>query len=453
MASGGATSASPHPSSATPSWGRRLVGIEGLRGIAALSVVVSHVQVHTANGVELGAAQRIVGQLNQGLTLFFALSGFLLFRPFAAAIISGAPRPPAGRFLRNRALRIYPAYIVILLLASYVLQTTYVVASDDDGIAGVGNTLGPISEWWKLLADLSMFHTIAPATVKTGLGVSWSLTTELCFYLVLPLLAAGAAWLARHRMPKLAAVWTVPAALLVTGIIGRVVAERTLNAATPEQRFDQQWGSTWHAVLERSLFVQADLFAYGAAAAILFVLIERQLVGARAALAIRLVAIVGFLAVALLLVGPGLPGRFDSSRWETSPVAAACAALILWTALPNRSDRPSSVGRLSETRPLHFAGLFSYSVYLWHLPVLWWLSIRDLLFPATPAGFVGNAVLVVALTVALSAATYYLIEAPALRLKKRTDGGKTADAGPPVIATTVHTPTGPDAVLPEPSRD
>jgi peptidoglycan/LPS O-acetylase OafA/YrhL len=56
----------------------------------------------------------------------------------AAAIIAKAPRPPAGRFFRNRALRIYPAYVVIFLMASYALQTGYAAATNDDtGVDGV----------------------------------------------------------------------------------------------------------------------------------------------------------------------------------------------------------------------------------------------------------------------------------------------------------------------------
>ena len=62
----------------------------------------------------------VLPYLPSGLTLFFALSGFLLYRPFAAAIVR-AERPPYVRaYLTNRALRILPAYIAILILVGLI---------------------------------------------------------------------------------------------------------------------------------------------------------------------------------------------------------------------------------------------------------------------------------------------------------------------------------------------
>jgi peptidoglycan/LPS O-acetylase OafA/YrhL len=409
-------------SSTRPSWGRRLVGIEGLRGLAAVAVVVAHVQGHLEAGVELGRAERVVGQLHHGLTLFFALSGFLLFRPFAASLVAGAPRPPIRRFLRNRALRIYPAYVVVFLLASYVLQTTYQHSTSTDGIAAVRGTLGPITDPLTALADVSMLHTLLPGTVKTGLGVSWSLTTELTYYLALPLLAVAAVSLARRGASRRLVVWLVPAALLATGLTGKLLAEATLHYRTPGERFHQLWGATWHAVLERSLLAQADLFAYGAAAAIVFVLAEQGVLGPRAIAAVRGAAGAVVLLVVLQLLRVGhLPGALGTSRWEDSPIAATCACLILVAALPTARRRASAPGRVLELPPVRYAGLISYSLYLWHLPVLWWLETHGATFGVSPAGFAGNAVLVLAVTAALASLTYHLVEAPALRRKRRTD--------------------------------
>jgi len=346
-------------------------------------------------------------------------------------------------------LRIFPAYIVIFTIASYALQTTYITAANgEDGFAGAGDTLGPINNWWHALLNLGMVQTFFPATLKTGLGVAWSLSAELCFYLLLPVLAWAAVVLVRRGVHRLLAVWFVPVFLVITGILGKFLSAATLSGTTPTEIYAQNWGPTWHAVLERSILPRADLFGYGAGAAILFMLIERQLLPSRAVTAVRITAISGFLIVGMLLVGPGLPSVLGDTRWKTAPIAAACAALILWAALPSRRGRPSWVGRICETKPLHYSGLVSYSTYLWHLPVLWWLEIRGLLFGPSTWGYVGNCVIVVAVTIALSSLTYHLIEAPALRLKKRTDGGKAAAAGPPVVAGEVHTPMGPDAVLP-----
>ncbi len=102
-----------------PAFARRLVGIEGLRGIAAASVLTAHVWLisqPSGHFFELGWLNTYVfPQLKNGVTLFFVLSGFLLFLPFVAAALRDEPRPAFDAYLRNRALRILPAYWFILL--------------------------------------------------------------------------------------------------------------------------------------------------------------------------------------------------------------------------------------------------------------------------------------------------------------------------------------------------
>lgn len=72
-----------------PSWGKRLAGVEGLRGIAAVSVVLYHLGLTASFHVQTGPLEIFFTLFNQGLTLFLVLSGFLLYRPFVAAIVQG----------------------------------------------------------------------------------------------------------------------------------------------------------------------------------------------------------------------------------------------------------------------------------------------------------------------------------------------------------------------------
>ncbi len=101
-----------------------MAGIEGLRGIAAGSVMLGHtiILLGAAGFVVPGFLYPLTGLLLQGLTLFFVLSGFLLYRPFASAIINGRAAPRTRDFLRNRVLRIWPAYLVILGLVGLRLR-------------------------------------------------------------------------------------------------------------------------------------------------------------------------------------------------------------------------------------------------------------------------------------------------------------------------------------------
>ena len=99
-----------------------LPGIEGLRGVAAVAVLLYHVQRQLARPTTDVPLVGEVAFFSHGVTLFFVLSGFLLFLPFARSLIDGGPLPRLSRYAANRALRVFPGYIVVLLLVSLVLR-------------------------------------------------------------------------------------------------------------------------------------------------------------------------------------------------------------------------------------------------------------------------------------------------------------------------------------------
>ncbi|HWI71706.1 MAG TPA: acyltransferase, partial [Baekduia sp.] len=425
-----------------PSWGGRLHGIEGLRGLAALSVVAGHVWAHSSDGVALWSrSTNVVAHLHHGLTLFFALSGFLLYRPFATAILAGAPAPPLRSYLRNRALRIFPAYWVILLLASYVLGTTYAsAASPTSGVHGVDGTLGAMTDPGQILANLALVQTYLPSTIKTGIGVSWSLTTELAFYLLLPALAAMAALaLRRLGLRRRSAVLLPPLAMLVLGAAGKVCAAETLHASSGAELFFARWGANGHAVLERSVLAQADLFAYGMLAAAFFVAVERGRVADAWIVRVRAAATVAAVAVAAGLawgLGPSAP---NAQRLEDAVVGATCAGIILLTVLGGADRRATPLQRLVEARPLRWIGLASYSLYLWHVPVIWWL-VNHHVAAGGRAGYLVNLVLVCGVSLALATLTYRFVELPAMRRKRRTDAPAPQTTWAPVPASAATEP-------------
>jgi peptidoglycan/LPS O-acetylase OafA/YrhL len=97
--------------------------------------------------------------------------------------------------------------------------------------------------------------------------------------------------------------------------------------------------------------------------------------------------------------------------------ALACALLLALVVLPD-ARRASSLKRTLETRAATFLGLVSYSLFLWHEPVVWWMRIHGLTFSGV-AGFGINIVVIGSITVALAALTYRFVELPALKRKKR----------------------------------
>jgi peptidoglycan/LPS O-acetylase OafA/YrhL len=152
--------------------------------------------------------------LVNGVTLFFVLSGFLLFLPFATAALREQPRPAFAAYLRNRALRILPAYWFVLLFVALVLQSAALYSAGKQGAIHDPSLLGQ---------NALLLQTYHPSTVGTGIGPAWSLVIEVAFYLVLPLLVLAAIWLAgraaTHAQRVLALLF--PAALLaLIGVIG-----------------------------------------------------------------------------------------------------------------------------------------------------------------------------------------------------------------------------------------
>jgi peptidoglycan/LPS O-acetylase OafA/YrhL len=130
--------------------------LDGLRAVAALAVLLTHVAFQTGEVVR-GAGGAVLARFDAGVAVFFVLSGFLLTRPYAAG------RPPAVRaYAIRRALRILPAYWVAL--AAVALS-------------------GPVS-WAHVWLGQTYAGPLAPAFTQT-----WSLCTEVAFYAVLPLLA------------------------------------------------------------------------------------------------------------------------------------------------------------------------------------------------------------------------------------------------------------------------
>lgn len=396
-----------------PSRGARLVGIEGFRALAATSVLVYHAWLYsspTGAGAAAGPLRHVLPDFAYGVTLFFTLSGFLLFRPFAAAIIRGEPLPKFGSYLRNRALRIFPAYWVILLLAALVFQS--VLIRDLNGALRNGG----LFEVRRLIPDMLLIQHYDPDTVVTGIGPAWSLAVELVFYVALPLLVLLAAKLARRasgRRGRQLATLAPVALLLAVGLGGKAAAAYVVSPIHP---FDG-WEADWHSVLERSFLCQADLFAFGMALAIVRTESEDGLL--RLPRRWR----VGTAALALLCYLVTAKFTHFVEQMSYSPfntlIALGCALLLALVVLPAR--RPHRAGlfvRFLETRPVIAVGLTSYSIFLWHEPLIRWMAGHDLT-AAGKGGLALNVLMLGAFTGALSALTYRFVEVPALRLKSR----------------------------------
>jgi peptidoglycan/LPS O-acetylase OafA/YrhL len=407
----------PHEGSSpvvAPSSGQRLAGIEGLRAIAASAIVIVHVWgFGAADGWVLGSGRwtaDAIASLSAGVTLFFTLSGFLLYRPFAAAIARDVPYPPIRSYLRNRVLRIAPAYWAILAVTGLLLGATYV--RDAAGKLQVGRLSDPVD----LLQTALLLQDYRPDTMILGIGPAWSLAVEAVFYCVLPVLVLAAAWacrFARDRRGRIAVLLGPPLLLLALGLAGKFVEAHFLPG-DPTAGYSPDWRS----VLERSFIVQADLFSFGMTAAVVHVqVVDGHFVFS--ALWRRLAVALGTLV-------------FVASAWtmhqaehsflvQNTGEAFGLALLLAAIVLPAPAGaRPFAVVRPLERRTLVAIGVVSYSLFLWHLPVLLWLKLHGFTAGGGVPGLVFNLVLIAVVAGALSALSYRYVELPALRRKRST---------------------------------
>ena len=200
--------------------------MEGVRAVAASCVLIYHCWLYGAGGGEraqLGLVNRfLLPHLPLGVMLFFALSGFLLYLPFVFSVVNQTKYPDIRRYFRNRALRILPAYWVILFAVGVLLPAA-VIRTSPHSI-----TLGRLTSSPTLIVrDAALVQDYLPGSMLTGIGPAWSLAVEVVFYLALPLVSWLAAACARRADGpggrSLAAL--VPIALLVViGLSGRATA-------------------------------------------------------------------------------------------------------------------------------------------------------------------------------------------------------------------------------------
>ena len=142
----------------------RSSGLDGLRAVACLLVVAFH--LHTVNGVSFGPLDVIVRGGDSGVWLFFALSGYLLYKPFLRG-----PVELVGYGLK-RAGRIVPGYFVALI-----------------GLAVLTGSRLPIEHPLPYLTISSAYDI----PLRGFLGNAWTLSAEILFYLTLPWIARLAA--------------------------------------------------------------------------------------------------------------------------------------------------------------------------------------------------------------------------------------------------------------------
>jgi peptidoglycan/LPS O-acetylase OafA/YrhL len=329
--------------------------IDGLRAVAVLAIAIHHAFPTLAPGGFVG------------VDIFFVISGFLITRIVAAEMAEG--RFSFTRFYLRRVRRIVPAYIAVTALVTalaawLLLPRAFQLFGGSLAASGLFLT----NVWFT--QGMGYF---APQALQSPLLHLWSLGVEEQFYLVWPLLLAGLAW-----APLRAARPLIVVALAAASLVGA------------------QWliahnGSIWAFYLFPTRvweFVAGGLLALG------------YLPPPRGPVAANLAAGGG-----LLLIGASLGVIGEATPFPGLFAIPACfgAALTIWS---GQGHAPAAAAPL-RWRSMVGIGLISYSLYLWHWPLL----VLGRVWLQRPL-HAQEAALAVILSVILATLTWRFVEQP-----------------------------------------
>jgi peptidoglycan/LPS O-acetylase OafA/YrhL len=354
-------------------------GLDGLRAVAVLAVMVQHAGLHIPGGRGLALPGGFLG-----VDVFFVISGFLI-----TSLLLAEHRRDGGialrRFWLRRARRLLPA--VALAVAGTCLLITLadlpldVPSARGDALA----SLGYVANWRFVLTRQSYFDSFGLPSPFRHL---WSLAVEEQWYLLFPpVLALALAWRPLRRRPGL-----LMAGLLAAGALSAARMAALYHPGDDPSRV--YYGTDTRAfTLLAGAALAAAAAAHPRAVARLRPLLPVLAGAGLAALAVDFRVYDGHEAT---LYRGGLGG-----------VALASAAVVAGVALPGASG---PVHWLLSRRVPVAVGIISYGLYLWHWPIFVWLTPER-------AGFHGLRLTALrfGLTFAVAVLSYRLVERPIRR--------------------------------------
>jgi peptidoglycan/LPS O-acetylase OafA/YrhL len=330
--------------------------VDGLRAIAVLSVVMFHFAREWLAGGYLG------------VDIFFVLSGYLITRIIHKEIVDG--HFTMSGFYERRIRRIAPALLFMLAVASAIALFVLLPADLEGYGKGLLATLAFVANIYSW-RDTDYF---ARAAEDKPLLHMWSLGVEEQFYIAFPLILAFVV----RRWPRLAL--PLVAAMTAASFLLNIVALK-VGAANPAFYLfpTRAWELGCGAVVALALPVDPQL--------------------PRSSRTQSIASGVALLAIAFALVHPAPVWAF----LPDSVLAVVGTAILLQTG--NSMSTP--VTRLLSLKPLVWVGLISYSLYLWHWPVIVfarYFLVRDLTYSEVLAAF--------AMMVGIGWVSYRFVEKP-----------------------------------------
>lgn len=322
-------------SSVRPPSDARLDVLDGLRGIAILMVVWWHLWLFswlspffTVFGHRFDTLV-IPGTGLMGVELFFFISGFVLFYPYARHLFEGRPLQTVKQFAYRRFVKIVPSYVIALIVAAVLLGE---FPTFWQGV-------------WQIVSHLLFIHIFSVPTWVGINGVLWSLGVEVQFYVIFP----AVCW-AFRRWP--------------------VITYLAMVAVAVGYRLWASHIDIGDYVLMGQLPAYLDLFANGMLAAYLFVWARARLPVERYQWLGTAVALGSGVAIFALLNNllTRLYVHNGYNAWQASNRPFFGLALLVFTIAALFSY--AWLHRAIANRAFVFLGVISYNLYLWHNVVM-----------------------------------------------------------------------------------
>lgn len=379
-----------------------------MRALAAISILVVHTSLFSRAYLNDGYGG-LLAHLDIGVPFFFLLSAFLLYRPFVVARVEVSSRTSFWEYAKRRFVRIFPAYWLVLTLAAIV-----------PGLAGAFS-----GNWWVYYGLLQNFPVYDPTGVcsvdplRCGIPVAWSLTVEVLFYALLPLIVLVMAWLGSR--------WRGHPLTLEFGLVAGLTAiSIPIQASVPTGKA--------HIFLFFSPFGRGWWFALGLAMAAVSVHIARSrrepafVDWLRRRPGVPVLTGIAIYAVLVLFVLQQTPSLafpvIDMREYMAQYLLFGVIAALLILPAVFGVDGGGLTRRALGHRSLIWLGLISYGIFLWQIPVLVWV-FDDL----GVQGFLPLTAITLIVTIACAAVSFYALERPLMRLVRSRRGAGGAAFG------------------------
>lgn len=329
-----------------------------IRLLAASQVLI----VHVANHLGLDSPLLVAVKMFPGVPIFFFISGYLIYSSFDRLTPKGWKA-----FYLNRVVRIYPGLIVCTLCSIFAAYLTGYFR---------GREINPVKLIGWLAGQVTIFQFYNPPFMRdfgTGVlnGALWTVSVEVQFYLLVPVLY----FLLRRQKP----MW---AAILLVSVIANLA-----------DRLGRDWTRMGWKLLAVSFVPWVFMFLVGFG------------LSSRPDWQRRVLRLNGWVLVAAFVLSMvAIPDLRTNSSNSMNLVSFLILAMMLLKV---------AFADLGEFGRLFYKTDLSYGIYLYHIPI-----INVVLF-ATSWGPVARAVAVVVATVVMASLSWFLVEKPALELKKR----------------------------------